>query len=74
MEVYLGAGTPKLCKKLSLKYLLISEKTRVLAQAVQNNLFLGVHLERFRRSVPNTMSKFVSLNYLLMLKKIGALV
>ena len=32
-----GAGTPKPCKKLSVKYLLISKKTSALGLAVQNN-------------------------------------
>ena len=36
-EVHLVVGTPKPCKKLSLKYLLISKKTSALAQVVQNN-------------------------------------
>ena len=66
----LGVGTPKPCKKLSFKYLVISNKTSALAQAAQNSCFCVVHLGRNRKGVLKTMSNILSLKYLLMQKKL----
>ena len=63
-------------KYLSLKYLLITEKTGTLAWAVQKFDFLGPHFGGVPGGggwYPQTMSKYFSLTYLLISKKNGTL-
>ena len=71
-----GVGTPRICKKLSPKYILISKKkkTSVLVQAVQKIKLWGPLEKVPRGGTPKLCKIFVSyIQYLLIPIKAGAL-
>ena len=70
-----GGGTPWLCQNICLLNICwYQKKSRTLAWAIQKIDFWGVHLRRSRgRWHPQTMSKYLSVEYRLISKKTSTL-